>query len=360
MPARPAHPLGRPPVQQAAVREALCRRILAGEWQPGERLPPRTVLIGQLGTTSATLQSALDELIADGLVVTRGVHGTFVHERSPHRFRFGLLLPQMLGDGKPFNRYWQALIDAADLIADGSGRSMEVFFGRHFHAESPSFDRLCAELQRQRLAGLVVAAPPGMFADTPILSAAVPRAFISGSVPPPGDLDLGVDWASFRTLAVRRMAERGCRRLAVVAASGLFEHGAEAEAWQAECVAAGIGFSRAWLVAGDLLYPASITYHLELLGAQAERPDGMVVADDNLLPVVLAILSRIGFPPGPALQLLAHANFPLGAGEPTGVERVGFDAHRQLLEAIAFFGRRHAGVQPGSQRQRVAAEIRSA
>jgi hypothetical protein len=360
MPARPAHPLGRPPVQQAAVREALCRRIFAGEWQPGERLPPRTALIGQLGTTSATLQSALDELIADGLVVTRGVHGTFVHERSPHRFRFGLLLPQHPDGEKVFNRYWQALLDAAALVADGSGPSMEVFFGRHYRAESPSFDRLCADLARQRLAGLVVVAPPSMFADTPVLSTPVPRAFISGSAPPAGDLDLGVDWGSFRTLAVRRLAERGCRRLAVVGSSGLFEHGAEADAWQAECAAAGVGFSRAWLVAGDLLYPESVTYHLELLGAQAERPDGMVVADDNLLPVVLAILGRIGFPPGPGLQLLAHANFPLGAGEPLGIERIGFDAQRQLLEAIAFFGRRHAGVQSGSQRQRVAAEIRPA
>lgn len=360
MPARPASPLGRPPVQQAAVREALCRRILAGEWQPGERLPPRTALIGQLGTTSATLQSALDDLIADGLVVTRGVHGTFVHERSPHRFRFGLLLPQHPGGEKLFNRYWQALFDAAALLDDGSGRCMEVFFGRHYRAESPSFDRLCADLARQRVAGLVVAAPPSMFADTPVLSAPVPRAFISGSPPPPGDLDLGVDWASFRTLAVRRLAERGCRRLAVVGSSGLFEHGAEAEAWRAECAAAGVGFSRAWLVAGDLLYPESVTYHLELLGAQAERPDGMVVADDNLLPVVLEILARIGLPPGPGLQLLAHANFPLGPGEPRGIERIGFDAHRQLQEAVDFFARRHAGTQPAGQRLHVGAELRPA
>lgn len=358
MPTRPAAQLGRPPVQQVAVRRTLCRRILAGEWQPGERLPPRTALIRQLKTTSATLQSALDDLIADGLVVTRGVHGTFIHEHAPHRFRYGLLLPQDPGND-PSHRFWHALAAVTKRpMTVGEGRTLVLYYGRHLHAASPSYDRLIDDLHHHRLAGLVIVAPPSMFADTPILTACIPRGFLAAGPLPAQALRIEVDWQSFRHLATERLVARGCRRVAVLAGAGRLSEPNEIPAWLEAFAAAGLISHETWFVAADLLFPAPIAAHLRLVLEAKERPDGLLVADDNLLPTVLGALHRFGLTPGRDIQVLAHANFPLPANEPTKVERLGFDARQLIVSVLDTFDSIHRGQPPASSTVRIPAVLR--
>lgn len=335
--------LGRPPVQQAAVRDALCQRIVRGEWQPGERLPPRLTLVRQLDTTNTTLQSALAELMADGLVVSRGVHGTFVHEQSPHRFHYGVLLPESVDVVKQdTNRFWLALARAARQPRD-DGRSVAVYHGLHRQARSDSFDRLIAELGRHRLAGLLVVAPPAMFANTAVLSSSIPRVFISGGDVQPGDLDLGIDWNSFRSLAVARLAARGVRRVALIGGAGSLAQRDEVARWMQAFAAAGIGSRPQWCVSSDLLFPAPLINHLRLVLDDAQPPDGLLVSDDNLLPTVLAALASWKLRADRDIQIVAHANFPLADGEPAGIERIGFDARHLLDAAIAGIDARHQG-----------------
>lgn len=347
MPRRPGSKLGRPPVQQAAVREALCQRIIRGEWQPGERLPPRLALLRQLETTSTTLQSALDELMADGLIVSRGVHGTYVDEHSPHRCHYGVLLPESVDVAKPdTNRFWLALAQAARQVRD-DGRRLTTYHGLHRQARSDSFDRLIAELGRHRLAGLLVVAPPAMFAGTPILSSPIPRVFISAGDVQPGDMGLGIDWDSFRNLAVARLAARGARRVALVGGAGLLSVAGETEGWMQAFASAGIASRPQWCVSADLLFPAPLANHLRLVLDDAQPPDALLVSDDNLLPTVLAALASWKLRADRDIQVVSHANFPLAAGEPAGIERIGFDARHVLDAAIAGIDARHRGVQSG-------------
>lgn len=345
MPRRSGSKLGRPPVQQAAVREALCRRIIGGEWQPGERLPPRLALLRQLETTSTTLQSALAELMADGLIVSRGVHGTYVHDHSPHRFHYGVLLPESVDVAKQdTNRFWLALAQAAKQARD-DGRSITVFHGLHRQARSESFDRLIAELGRHRLAGLLVVAPPAMFGGTPILSSPIPRVFISGGDVQPGDMGLAIDWDSFRRLGVARLAARGVRQVALVGGAGLLSISGEIQRWMQAFASAGIGCRPQWCVGADLLFPAPLANHLRLVLDEAQPPDAILVSDDNLLPSVLAALASWNLRADRDIQVVSHANFPLAAGEPAGIERIGFDARHVLDAAIAGIDARHRGAQ---------------
>ncbi len=64
------------------VKDMIAEQIVAGRWREGELLPSENQLVGALGLSRMTINRALRELSADGLVVrTTGV-GTFVAERK--------------------------------------------------------------------------------------------------------------------------------------------------------------------------------------------------------------------------------------------------------------------------------------
>ena len=66
------------PLQQGAqplyhrVYREIAEGIESGVLQPGDRLPSERALCEQLGVSRATVRRAVEELISDGLVETRG------------------------------------------------------------------------------------------------------------------------------------------------------------------------------------------------------------------------------------------------------------------------------------------------
>ncbi|MBO0917114.1 GntR family transcriptional regulator [Streptomyces laculatispora] len=80
-----------------AVAGVLRTRILAGEWEIGERLPSRARLAEEYGVGRNVMQRAMDRLITDGLLEGRTGSGTYVRIprerlrliRSRHRDRGG-------------------------------------------------------------------------------------------------------------------------------------------------------------------------------------------------------------------------------------------------------------------------------
>ena len=72
------------------ISDAMREKIRSGVWGPGQRLPIRSELVKQYNTTVATLQKAMDELSADGFIISAGKRGTFVANEPPN-FRKRLL-----------------------------------------------------------------------------------------------------------------------------------------------------------------------------------------------------------------------------------------------------------------------------
>ncbi|WP_251096704.1 GntR family transcriptional regulator [Streptomyces sp. Caat 7-52] len=81
-----------------AVADVLRARIVAGEWEIGERLPSRARLAEEYGVGRNVVQRAMDRLIGDGLLEGRAGSGTYVRVprerlrlvRSRHRERRGV------------------------------------------------------------------------------------------------------------------------------------------------------------------------------------------------------------------------------------------------------------------------------
>jgi GntR family transcriptional regulator len=71
-----------PPYEQ--LRQQVTALVLGGGLVPGDRLPAIRQLANDLGIAGGTVARAYRELESDGVVVTRGRHGTVI-EGPPHR-----------------------------------------------------------------------------------------------------------------------------------------------------------------------------------------------------------------------------------------------------------------------------------
>jgi GntR family transcriptional regulator len=72
------------------VKNAMLAALAAGEWKGGEAIPSEKRLAERFGVSIGTLRKAIDELVADNLLVRHQGLGTFVaqHQRDRHFFRF--------------------------------------------------------------------------------------------------------------------------------------------------------------------------------------------------------------------------------------------------------------------------------
>jgi GntR family transcriptional regulator len=78
------------------VKRALTQSVAGGEWAPGAALPSEPRLAERFGVSIGTLRKAIDELVAEGVVVRRQGRGTFVatHGASRLMFHFFHVVPR--------------------------------------------------------------------------------------------------------------------------------------------------------------------------------------------------------------------------------------------------------------------------
>jgi GntR family histidine utilization transcriptional repressor len=62
----------------AEIRRSLEQSILSGDWPPGHRVPSEQELVARYGCSRMTVNRAMSELAASGMVVRRRRSGTFV------------------------------------------------------------------------------------------------------------------------------------------------------------------------------------------------------------------------------------------------------------------------------------------
>ncbi|WP_136051024.1 GntR family transcriptional regulator [Microbacterium sp. K36] len=92
-------------------------RITAGEWTPGDRLPPETALAGAHAVGVNTVRRALALLAAEGLVVRRQGAGTYVAARA--RRRIGVIVPSL-------DYYFPAVVAGVAEVAASAGATLRV------------------------------------------------------------------------------------------------------------------------------------------------------------------------------------------------------------------------------------------
>ncbi len=84
-------------IKYQEIANTLRERILGAEFAPGDQLPLERELCEQYGVSRITVKKAVDELVADGLVVKRRGAGTFVKELSGRGVRDVSMANQFTG-----------------------------------------------------------------------------------------------------------------------------------------------------------------------------------------------------------------------------------------------------------------------
>lgn len=70
------------------AKRVLTQSLAQGEWRPGEALPSEPKLAQRYGVSIGTLRKAIDELVAEGVVVRRQGSGTYVAQHGATRLMF--------------------------------------------------------------------------------------------------------------------------------------------------------------------------------------------------------------------------------------------------------------------------------
>ena len=289
----------------------LRRQIVRGRFQPGQRLPNRAEIGERYDVGVSTIQRALDELRRDGFIHARGRAGTFVTERPPHLANIAIAYPNSRGNS---SRLYNAIRDAAELRTTAELRFTEYVVSLHVEYQQGR-QRLLDDAAHHRFGGVFFAYPPSNLKNEPTLHqpdlprvALAPEAKYGPSIA--ADLD------SFRHRALDHLEARGCRRIAHLSVESHFpmrdvitpvlrQRGVEIRPYWMQSVAQGVDFRS-----------ATNLVHLLMKLPEPDRPDGLILHDDNLVePAVAGLVAAHASVPHD-LAVVALTNFPSIAPSP--------------------------------------------
>ena len=318
--------------QQGIINE-LRRRIVRGTYPPGSRIPPRTAIEREFAASTVTVQKALARLIHEEFLVACNQHGTFVAEHPPHLSNYALLLAHHHGDR--WSQFVCALCDGFATLQQTRGLRILTYFGFPRPSDIDKYNELLSLAASQRLAGMIFAFLPSLVAGTPLLDdPSMPKAAILTQrmgCPIPA---VCIDYHSFFNSALDYLKEQGRRKIALISIHDTLEYlGYDIAAGLSE---RGMEMRPCWWQRLDMdqAEAARERVHLLMHAGRSERPDGLIISDDNHVEAATAGLVDAGVRVPDDLTVVAHANFPLPTRSYVKAKRLGFDCVRLIHLAV--------------------------
>jgi len=339
-----------PKFKEERVLRQIRKLIITGRYAPGSRLPTRSELEEQYEVSRQTMQNVFDALLNEGFVEARGRHGTFVTEHPPHLSNYGLVFTRHPSDEGGWPNFWTAFYNEAQALHRDGRRHFHAFYGGAFDATgSGSYQDLLDLVTAGRLAGLIFPARPHHLTGTPILEQpGMPRIVFTGPDIVPGALQIGLEYPRCFEKGLDNLLANGRSRIAFVVGQNspetLWPHLMEM------CQERGLQTRFDWYLGGDPLRPAWTARAAALLARLPadQRPDGLIIGDDNFVGDVVAGLTRgkQGLEIGRDIDVVGHANFPWVTPSPVPITRVGFDISQIVRTCVESIDRQRRGEHP--------------
>lgn len=319
-----------------SVASEIRRRIAIGEFSPGSQLPHRAELEEVFQVSKVTLQRVMNMLIEDGFIDATRSKGSFVVERPPHLSRYALAFQGTpkggATDTNHWTRFWMALVNEATCREREDAVSIPVFYGIDGHTDTSDYRSLAANVMEHRVAGVIFVAAHPRLPDLSLLrETGVPGVTVQ-CPPQEGVPSVVIDYESFVTRALQHLSKRGRRRVAFICPPDFSEN--RREFMEEQAVAHGLEIRPYWIQGVGLEAPSMARHCVHLLMAQSqpERPDALIITDDNLTEAATTGLLAAGIKVPTEIEVVAHANFPWKTPCVVPARRLGYDV-RPLLKA---------------------------
>ncbi len=327
----------RPPVQRAKVLNWLREEIVSGRIAPGIKLPTRRQLQQQFDLAPATVDAAFDQLMREGFVVARGPLGTFVTNHPPHLHRYALVFPWEKRVIR--SSFFRALMSAAEgITGDATPRRISPFYGIAGHVDSEDYQQLLSFAQADRLAGVIFATTPYPLKGLALLED--PRIARVAIIEPNDYVGVpGVypDMDSLIPLALDEFARLGRKRVALVSLINESWPGKQVADFLHAAAARELRAAPHWIQGAPLFGPEAASYAVQtwFRAPAQERPDAVLIADDNLVEAATSGLRLAGVRVPEDVTVIAHANFPHPTRSHVPAHRMGPDVTKLLEACIA-------------------------
>jgi len=349
-------PIGRPPAQQNMLLRHLRTQIVTGDLPPGSRVPTRDELERRFGVSRGTTQRVFEALVRERFVESRGALGTFVSANPPHLCDYGLVFISRQG-ANDWRRFDTALLNEASTINEGRARKIHFYHNIVEHPDSQvERDRLLADTQAHKLAGIIFASNPPLEMRPVFLQPALPVPVVAIMSQPdlPGVTSVTLNSESFIAKALDYLISRGRRRIACLNISGSLPTILN---WQKRLLAIiaqhGMTTESYWMLAmgSEAAAAASVSkiVHLLFEPGKPNRPDCLFITDDNLVEYATAGLVAAGVRVPDDVDVVAHCNFPWPVPSAIPIKRLGYNVQEVLRQCISIIDMQRQGQTPPKQ-----------
>ena len=329
----------KPTSTRDSIAEKLREEIVSQRMGPGTRVPTRLELTEKFGTSIVTVQRALERLIAEGFLSAHGRNGTVIADTPPHLSHYALIMPAPQESADRV-RFWTALSNEAQRLSVPGGPQLHLFNGVDDQSSTPGAQRLLHMIREQRLAGLIFANPPRL--PELLGKINIPRVAMM-SEPKTGFSAISLDMKSFWEQALDYLIARGRKRIAFLCSP-----------WPREMMlgnlkrlteARNVPLRIEWVQAVYHVRPEWSEQAARLLFSKNnnELPDGLIIADDNMVEAASTGLVAAGVRVPEDVEVVAHCNFPWPAPSVLRLKRLGFDANQVLRTAMDWIDKESRG-----------------
>ncbi|MBN2642467.1 MAG: GntR family transcriptional regulator [Victivallales bacterium] len=307
--------------------------IMTGKWKPRQQLPTREELITEYGTSRATMQKTINTLLREGFLYTNNKTGTFVADRPPNLYSVAIVFPVNESNVNFTDALWDGIIRQHNYLEEHLG--YRLIFSRlySYDIEHEDFQRIINDAEELRIAGIIFADKPPEAAIHALRKLQVPRVLLYGEEVS-GLNNVNVDYYEFYRQAVQHLHSCNCKRVGLIVNTEMPPRYIAPARLLADDL--GILMPRKWEI--SISFRHSPEYWVRNIvklwftsSSKTERPDGLIVGNENLLEYVVDALKYENIKPEQDVKLVSHANFPINRPKPCQLQRIGFDV-RNIIE----------------------------
>jgi len=314
------------------------RQIFSGYLTPGARLPSVSQMQKQYDACHLTVRRAISHLRETGFVFSKERSGTFVNSNPPCLCNIGLV--------RPYYEHPSQFVTALEREAKHISRSpapdgLSRRFNLYKEIRCPNEDirrhhrELFDAIVEHSVGGLILFGPSD--ALTRVIAKEYPDMPCVGfhSIHVPGTTAL--QSATISEPALDLLATQGRRRPAFITVAP------NREPYTSQFIAAanarGMVSHPHWVIS---FYPGRVdwaqNFTMLLLKDAHDRPDAIIIDDDNLVPAVTAGIASTGVRVPEELTVVAHTNFPWPTQAEVPVIRMGTDTRELMQTAVEIPG----------------------